>query len=33
MEYKSLNRKAVSLNKEQLEQYLEKLASDHILQN
>ena len=33
MEYKSLNRKAAYLNKEQLEQYLEKLASDHILQN
>lgn len=33
MEYKSLNRKAVYLNKEQLEQYLEKLASDHTLQN
>ncbi len=33
MLYKSLNRKGVYLDKEQLEQYLEKLASDHILQN
>ena len=33
MEYKTLNRKAVYLNKEQLEHYLEKLASDHILEN
>ena len=33
MEYKTLNRKAVFLDKEQLEQYLEKLASDQILQN
>ncbi len=33
MPYRSLNRKGVSLDKEQLEQYLEKLASDHILQN
>ena len=32
VEYRSLNRKTVSLDKEQLEQYLEKLASDHILQ-
>lgn len=30
--YRSLNRKAVSLDKEQLERYLEKLASDHILE-
>ena len=33
MQYRSLNHKGVSLDKEQLEQYLEKLASDHILQN
>lgn len=33
MEYKTLNRRAVSLDKEQLEKYLEKLASDQILQN
>ena len=33
MEYRTLNRKAVSLDKEQLERYLEKLASDQILQN
>ena len=33
MEYRSLNRKAVSFDKEQLEKYLEKLASDQILQN
>ena len=33
MEYRTLNRRAVHLNKEQLEQYLEKLASDQILQN
>ncbi len=33
MPYRSLNHKGVSLDKEQLEQYLEKLASDHILQN
>ncbi len=33
MEYKELNRKAVYLNKDQLEEHLEKLASDHILQD
>jgi len=33
MEYKTLNRKAVFLDKDQLEKYLEKLASDQILQN
>ena len=33
MEYKNLNHKAVSLDRAQLEQYLEKLASDQILQN
>ena len=33
VEYKSLNHKSVYLGKEQLEQYLEKLASDHILQS
>ena len=33
MEYKNLNRKGAQLDKQQLEQYLEKLASDHILQN
>ena len=32
MEYRNLNNNSVSLNKAQLEQYLEKLASDHILQ-
>ena len=32
MKYKSLNRKPVFFAKEQLEQYLEKLASDHILE-
>ncbi len=32
MKYRNLNRKTVCLDKEQLEQYLEKLASDHILQ-
>lgn len=30
--YRNLNRKAVSLDKEQLERHLEKLASDHILE-
>ena len=33
MEYKRLNRKGVELSEEQLEQYLEKLASEQILQN
>ena len=33
MKYKNLNHKTVSLNRAQLEQYLEKLASDHILKN
>ena len=33
MKYKNLNYKSVSLDKIQLEQYLEKLASDHILQD
>lgn len=33
MEYKILNKKVASLNNEQLENYLEKMASDHILQN
>ena len=33
MEYRTLNHKAVPLDKTQLEQYLEKLASDHILQS
>lgn len=33
MKYRSLNYKNISLEKMQLEQYLEKLASDHILQN
>ena len=33
MKFRSLNRKTVSLDKAQLEQYLEQLASDHILQN
>ena len=33
MEYKKLNRKGVQLSEEQLEQYLEKLASEQILQN
>ncbi len=32
MKYRNLNRKAVSLDQEQLEQHLEKLASDHVLQ-
>lgn len=31
--YKKLNRKTVNLDKEQLEQYLEKLASDQIIEN
>ena len=31
MEYRNLNYKSVHLSKEQLEQYLEKLASDHML--
>ena len=33
MEYKKLNRKGIQLDKQKLEEYLEKLASDHILQN
>ena len=33
MEYRQLNRKGVELSKEQLEQYLEKLAAEQILQN
>ena len=33
MKYKYLNHKTVSLDRMQLEQYLEKMASDHILQN
>ena len=33
MKYKSLNHKTFSLDRVQLEQYLEKLASDHILQS
>lgn len=33
MEYKELNRKGIQLDKQKLEEYLEKLASDHILQN
>ena len=32
MYYRTLNHKTVSLDKVQLEEYLEKLASDHILQ-
>ena len=32
MEYKKLNRKGIELSKEQLEKYLEKLASEHVLQ-
>lgn len=32
MEYRTLNRRGTVLDKEQLEKYLEKLASDHILQ-
>lgn len=32
MEYRTLNRMGTVLDKEQLEKYLEKLASDHILQ-
>lgn len=33
MKYKNLNKKGAILNTQQLESYLEKLASDHILQN
>ena len=33
MKYKYLNHKTVSLDRTQLEQYLEKMASDHVLQN
>ena len=33
MEYRILNKKVANLNNEQLENYLEKMASDHILQN
>ena len=32
MEYKNLNLKGANLDKYGLEQYLEKLASDHVLQ-
>ncbi len=32
-EYKNLNIKGVTLDKSQLENYMEKIASDHILQN
>ena len=33
MKYRTLNRKSIGLSKEQLEQYLEKLASEQSLQN
>ena len=32
-EYKNLNIKGITLDKAQLENYMEKMASDHILQN